>query len=161
MAYRIPNSPLPITDMGRRSFVKGDWLTGGSCPTATGIRCHHIPTATASGGPSHRHTFALSIPILENLIKPRPKEEWELAHLYEYRQFPYPGDEEAMQEFIPKGGMIGTTIGPKGTIEVDKDAVNYQKQLQDKKFEQEALKMWMRMRNEVIGELQEQGFDLE
>ncbi|MED6226967.1 hypothetical protein PIB30_108956 [Stylosanthes scabra] len=56
-----------------------------------------------------------------------------------------------MQEFIAKGGMIGTTIGPKGTIEVDKDAVNYQKQLQDKKFEQEAMKMWMRMRNEVIG----------
>ena len=94
-------------------------------------------------------------------LKPRPKEEWELAHLYEYRQFPYPGDEEAMQEFIANGGMIGTTIGPKGTIETDKDALNYQKQLQDKKFEQEALKMWMRMRNEVIGELQEQGFDLE
>ncbi|KAL1333313.1 hypothetical protein HN51_062120 [Arachis hypogaea] len=94
-------------------------------------------------------------------LKPRPKEEWELAHLYEYRQFPYPGDEEAMQEFIAKGGMIGTTIGPKGTIETDKDALNYQKQLQDKKFEQEALKMWMRMRNEVIAELQEQDFDLE
>ena len=94
-------------------------------------------------------------------LKPRPKEEWELAHLYEYRQFPYPGDEEAMQEFIAKGGMIGTTIGPKGTIETDKDAYNYQKELQDKKLEQEAQKLWMRMRNEVIADLQEQGFGVE
>lgn len=81
--------------------------------------------------------------------------------MYEYRQFPYPGDEEAMQEFIAKGGMIGTTIGPKGTIETDKDAYNYQKELQDKKLEQEAQKLWMRMRNEVIADLQEQGFGVE
>lgn len=92
---------------------------------------------------------------------PRPKEEWELAHLYERREFPYPGDEEAMEEFIAKGGMIGTTVGPKGMIEGDKDSFNYQKQLQDQKFEQEAQKMWMRMRNEVITELQEKGFDVE
>ncbi|KAL0460550.1 UNVERIFIED_CONTAM: hypothetical protein Slati_0682200 [Sesamum latifolium] len=50
-------------------------------------------------------------------LKPRPKEEKELAHLYERRKFPYPGDKEAMEEFIAKGGMIGTTIGPKGIIE--------------------------------------------
>ncbi|KAF3944035.1 hypothetical protein CMV_029461 [Castanea mollissima] len=37
-------------------------------------------------------------------LKPRPKEERELAHLYEWREFPYPGDEEAMEEFIAKGG---------------------------------------------------------
>ncbi|XP_059626521.1 uncharacterized protein LOC132269369 [Cornus florida] len=94
-------------------------------------------------------------------LKPRPKEEKELAHLYERRQFPYPGDEEAMKEFIEKGGMIGTTIGPKGIIESDKDSYNYQKKLQDKKFEQESFKMWMRMRNEVVSELQEKGFDVE
>jgi hypothetical protein len=57
--------------------------------------------------------------------------------------------------------MIGTTIGPKGTVETDKDSYNYQKQLQDKKFEQEAQKMWFRMRNEVIQELQEKGYDVE
>ena len=94
-------------------------------------------------------------------LKPRPKEERELAHLYERREFPYPGDEEAMEEFIAKGGMIGTTIGPKGMVETDKDAVNYQKEMQNKKFEQEALKLWFRMRNEVIAELQEKGFDVE
>ncbi|KAK4367519.1 hypothetical protein RND71_011311 [Anisodus tanguticus] len=94
-------------------------------------------------------------------LKPRPKEEKELAHLYERRKFPYPGDEKAMEEFVAKGGMIGTTIGPKGVIESDKDSYNYQKVLQDKKVDQEALKLWMRMGNEVISELQEKGFDVE
>ncbi|KAM4095856.1 hypothetical protein ACJW30_08G062200 [Castanea mollissima] len=80
-------------------------------------------------------------------LKPRPKEERELAHLYECS--------------LPKGGMIGTTIGPKGFIETDKDAFNYQKDLQNKKLEQEAQKLWLRMRNEVIQELQEKGHDVE
>ncbi|CAI0475529.1 unnamed protein product [Linum tenue] len=94
-------------------------------------------------------------------LKPRPKEERELAHLYERREFPYPGDTEAMEEFVAKGGMIGTTIGPKGVVETDKDSYNYQKDLQNKKFDQEAQKLWIRMRNEVIQELQEKGFDVE
>ncbi|KAG8367034.1 hypothetical protein BUALT_Bualt16G0030400 [Buddleja alternifolia] len=94
-------------------------------------------------------------------LKPKPKEEKELAHLYERRKFPYPGDEEAMEEFVAKGGMIGTTIGPKGIVETDKDSYNFQKELQDEKFDQEALKLWLRMRNEVISELQEKGFDVE
>lgn len=94
-------------------------------------------------------------------LKPRPKEERELAHLYERREFPYPGDEEAMEEFIAKGGMIGTAIGPKGVFEKDKDSVNFQNQLQNEKFEQEAKKLWLRMRNEVISELQEKGYDVE
>ncbi|KAL0436795.1 UNVERIFIED_CONTAM: hypothetical protein Sradi_0387400 [Sesamum radiatum] len=37
-------------------------------------------------------------------LKPKPKEEKELAHLYERRKFPYPGDKEAMEEFVAKGG---------------------------------------------------------
>ncbi|XP_027157406.1 uncharacterized protein LOC113758905 [Coffea eugenioides] len=94
-------------------------------------------------------------------LKPQPKEEQELAHLYERPNFPYPGDKEAMEEFIAKGGMIGTTIGPKGIIETDKDSINFQKNLQDKKFEQEAFKLWMRMKNEVVSELQQKGFDVE
>ncbi|KAL1829053.1 hypothetical protein ACET3Z_007465 [Daucus carota] len=94
-------------------------------------------------------------------LKPKPKEEKELAHLYERRQFPYPGDAEAMEEFIAQGGMIGTTIGPKGGPETDKDSVNFQKQLQDRKFENEAFKMWVRMRNEVVAELQSKGYDVE
>ncbi|XP_028093586.1 uncharacterized protein LOC114293674 [Camellia sinensis] len=61
-------------------------------------------------------------------LKPKPKEERELAHLNERRKFPYPGDNEAMKEFVAKGGMIS-------------------KELQDKKFEQEALKLRIRMRN--------------
>ncbi|EXB31955.1 hypothetical protein L484_013587 [Morus notabilis] len=94
-------------------------------------------------------------------LKPKPKEEKELAHLYERREFPYPGDKEAMEEFIGKGGMIGTAIGPKGIPELDKDAYNYHQELQDKKLQQEALKLWLRMRNEVVSELQEKGFDVE
>ena len=94
-------------------------------------------------------------------LKPKPKEEKELAHLYERREFPYPGDAEAMEEFIAKGGMIGTTIGPKGALETDKDSVNFQKQLQDKKFEHEAFKMWVRMRSEVVADLQNKGYEIE
>ncbi|KAL3649156.1 hypothetical protein CASFOL_005559 [Castilleja foliolosa] len=94
-------------------------------------------------------------------LKPKPREEKEMARLYERRKFPYPGDAEAMEEFVAKGGMIGTTIGPKGIVDADKDAYNFQKELQDKKFDQEALKLWMRMRNEVLLEFQEKGFDVE
>uniref|UniRef100_A0A0D9V0W6 Uncharacterized protein n=1 Tax=Leersia perrieri TaxID=77586 RepID=A0A0D9V0W6_9ORYZ len=94
-------------------------------------------------------------------LKPRPKEEREMAHLYERREFPYPGDEEAIEEFIKSGGTLGTTIGPKGFADANMDSDNMQKQLQSKKFEQEAQKLWFRMRNEVIQELQEKGFDVE
>ena len=66
-----------------------------------------------------------------------------------------------MEEFIAKGGMIGTTIGPKGDTETDADAQNYQAEMQKKKLNNEALKLWMRMRNEVIAELQEKGYDVE
>ncbi|XP_010262759.1 PREDICTED: uncharacterized protein LOC104601201 [Nelumbo nucifera] len=94
-------------------------------------------------------------------LKPRPKEEKEMAHLYERRRFPYPGDKEAVEEFIASGGALGTTIGPRGFIESGKDSENFQKKLQSKKFEQEAQKLWLRMRNEVISELQEKGYDVE
>ncbi|XP_066360016.1 uncharacterized protein [Miscanthus floridulus] len=94
-------------------------------------------------------------------LKPRPKEEKEMAHLYERREFPYPGDEEAIEEFIKSGGALGTTIGPKGFADANMDSENMQKQLQSKKFEQEAQKLWLRMRNEVVQELQEKGFDIE
>uniref|UniRef100_A0ACD5UY95 Uncharacterized protein n=4 Tax=Avena sativa TaxID=4498 RepID=A0ACD5UY95_AVESA len=94
-------------------------------------------------------------------LKPRPKEEKEMAHLYERREFPYPGDEEAVEEFIKSGGALGTTIGPKGFADANMDSDNMQKQLQSKKFDQEAQKLWFRMRNEVVQELQEKGFDVE
>ncbi|GMG98300.1 hypothetical protein Nepgr_000140 [Nepenthes gracilis] len=74
-------------------------------------------------------------------LKPRPKDERELAHLYERREFPYPGDKEAMEEFIAKGDMIGTAVGPKGIIDPEKDSCNYQKTLHDMKFEQDAQKL--------------------
>ncbi|KAF9665582.1 hypothetical protein SADUNF_Sadunf16G0138000 [Salix dunnii] len=57
--------------------------------------------------------------------------EIELALLYERRESPYPGDAAAMEEFVAKG--------------------------KDTKFKQEAQKLWFRMRNEVIQELQEKG----
>jgi hypothetical protein len=89
------------------------------------------------------------------------QEEKEMAHLYERREFPYPGDEEAVEEFIKSGGALGTTIGPKGFADANMDSDNMQKQLQSKKFDQEAQKLWFRMRNEVVQELQEKGFDVE
>lgn len=49
-------------------------------------------------------------------LKPRPKEEKEMAHLYERRKFPYPGDAEAVEEFVASGGTLGTTSGPKGFV---------------------------------------------
>jgi hypothetical protein len=61
--------------------------------------------------------------------------------LYERREFPYPGDEDAMEEFIQKGGMIGTTIRPKGMVENDMDESDYKKELNYKKFEQEVQKL--------------------
>ncbi|XP_011624664.1 uncharacterized protein LOC18437641 isoform X2 [Amborella trichopoda] len=94
-------------------------------------------------------------------LKPRPKEEWEMAHLYERIKYPYPGDEEAMKEFIASGGAIGTAIGPKGIMDDGNDSENFPKKPQSKKFEQESQKLWFRMRNEVISELREKGFDVE
>ncbi|XP_027337682.1 uncharacterized protein LOC113851415 [Abrus precatorius] len=67
--------------------------------------------------------------------------------------------EEALKEFISKGGMLGTTIGPKGMVENDKDTCNCQNELQNKN--QEAQKLWLRMRNEVVAELKEKGIDVE
>ncbi|RDX75359.1 hypothetical protein CR513_44765, partial [Mucuna pruriens] len=63
--------------------------------------------------------------------------------------------EEALKEFIAKGGMIGTTIGPKGMAESDEDRNNNQKELQSKSFDQEAQKLWLKMKNEVTTELKE------
>ena len=74
------------------------------------------------------------------------QEEKEMAHLYERRRFPYPGDQEAVEEFIASGGTLGTTIGPKGFI--DSGKVNFQKQLQSKKFDQEARKLWFFLHEE-------------
>ncbi|KAK6140069.1 hypothetical protein DH2020_026204 [Rehmannia glutinosa] len=65
-----------------------------------------------------------------------------------------------MKDFISKGGMIGTTIGPNGVIEIDRDAYNFPKELHDEKFGQEALKLWVRMRNDFFTELQERIFIL-
>lgn len=84
-----------------------------------------------------------------------------MAHLYERIRYPYPGDKEAFDEFIKSGGAIGTAIGSKGFIDSDNEFESLQKQLQSQKFEQEAQKLWFRMRNEVIHELQEKGFDIE
>ncbi|KAL5711344.1 hypothetical protein ACHQM5_006873 [Ranunculus cassubicifolius] len=94
-------------------------------------------------------------------LKPKPKEEKEMAHLYERRMFPYPGDKEAMDAFMASGGTIGTTIGPKGLIETGEDPDNFQKKLQSKKLENESLKLWFRMRNEVLQDLHDKGYDVE
>ncbi|KAG4974858.1 hypothetical protein JHK82_031741 [Glycine max] len=58
--------------------------------------------------------------------------------------------EEALKEFIAKGKMIGTTNSPKGKAESDKE-----------NFDEEAQKLWLRMKNELKTELMENGFDVE
>ena len=90
----------------------------------------------------------------------RTKKEKQMAHLYEKIDYPYPGNEEAMKEFIAKGGMIGMEMGSKGLIEKD-DSHNFQKEWQDKKLEQEAMRLWLRMGNDVSSELQEKWFEFE
>lgn len=104
---------------------------------------------------------ALSVYSFLKTILHISQEEKGMAHLYERREFPYPGDEEAVEEFIKSGGALGTTIGPKGFVDTNVDSDNMQKQLQSKKFDQEAQKLWFRVRNEVVQELQEKGFDVE
>ncbi|KAL1332612.1 hypothetical protein HN51_061387 [Arachis hypogaea] len=80
----------------------------------------------------------------------RPEEEQELDHK-QHQQFPLASNLEEMKEFVSD---IGTKIGLKGMVENDKE-------LDGKKFEQEAQKLWMKMRNEVVSELQEKGIDVE
>ena len=46
--------------------------------------------------------------------------------------------------------MIGTSTSPKGMAESDKE-----------NFDEEAQKLWLRMKNEVKTELREKGFDVE
>ncbi|CAE6248556.1 unnamed protein product [Arabidopsis arenosa] len=53
------------------------------------------------------------------------------------------------------------SLGPKGIVESEGEADNYQKEMEKKKFDKEAQKLWLRMRNEVITELQEKGHNLE
>ncbi|KAG2274777.1 hypothetical protein Bca52824_057332 [Brassica carinata] len=54
------------------------------------------------------------------------------------REFPYPGDREAIEDFVAKGGMVGTRIGPKGIVESEGEADNYQKEMEKKMFDEEA-----------------------
>ncbi|KAG6555966.1 hypothetical protein Mapa_001906 [Marchantia paleacea] len=90
-------------------------------------------------------------------LKPRTKEEKEMAHLYQRRDFPYPGDEEAVKEFVAKGGTYGTTIGTQAAMQSTGDDLI--SDLQREKFEREAQKLWLRMRHEVLREFEERDYD--
>lgn len=80
-----------------------------------------------------------------------------MADSYERRVFPYPGDKEAVKEFIERGGASGTTIGTKADRQkAGDDRVS---ELQKEKFEKEAEKLWSRMQQEAMREFQEQGFE--
>lgn len=79
-----------------------------------------------------------------------------MADRYERRVFPYPGDKEAVQEFIEQGGASGTTIGHKlDRLKAGDDQVS---NLEKEKFDREAQKLWLRMQNEALREFHEQGF---
>ncbi|CAI8584992.1 unnamed protein product [Vicia faba] len=83
---------------------------------------------------------------------PQLKEKLEQANLY-------PSNVESVKEFMDKGKMIGATL--KGLIESDKDACGCEKEMQGKKGNEEAQKMWSKMKNEVVAELREKGIDVE
>ncbi|BAT88368.1 hypothetical protein LR48_Vigan09g122900 [Vigna angularis] len=70
--------------------------------------------------------------------------------------------EEALKDFISKGRMIGDAFSPKGMDKSDKDGnYNNQKETQNKNFDEEAQKLWLRLKNEVATELKKKGFDVE
>ncbi|CAJ1960343.1 unnamed protein product [Sphenostylis stenocarpa] len=66
--------------------------------------------------------------------------------------------EEALKEFIGKGGMIGTTVSPK---DMDGNNNNNPNEMESKNFDAEAQKLWLRLKNEVTTELKEKGFHVE
>ncbi|KAK7333249.1 hypothetical protein VNO80_30014 [Phaseolus coccineus] len=69
--------------------------------------------------------------------------------------------EEALKDFIGKGRMIGTAVSPKGVSGNDNDGNNNnQKEKQNKNLDEEAQKLWLRLKNEVATELKEKGFDV-
>ncbi|CAL5202472.1 unnamed protein product [Lathyrus oleraceus] len=82
---------------------------------------------------------------------PQLKEKFEQANLY-------PSDVESVKEFFAKGKMIGATL--KGLIESDKDECGCE-EIQRKKVDEEAQRMWLKMKNEVVAELREKGIDVE
>ncbi|CAL0335024.1 unnamed protein product [Lupinus luteus] len=92
-------------------------------------------------------------------LKLRPTETQEFAHLLEGQEFPYPRDKGAMKEFIAKERVVRSTSGSNGTVGNDKSAYDYQNEIDRKKFDQEAQKVWSGMRDEVIAELKEKGFN--
>ncbi|MED6138482.1 hypothetical protein PIB30_074626 [Stylosanthes scabra] len=83
-------------------------------------------------------------------LKPQPKVDQQIDHK-QHQQFPLASNLGAMKEFATD---IRTKIGSKGMVENDKEQ-------ERNKFEQEAQKLWMKMRNEVVAELQEKGIDVE
>ncbi|XP_019430116.1 PREDICTED: uncharacterized protein LOC109337562 [Lupinus angustifolius] len=93
-------------------------------------------------------------------LKLRPMETQEFAHLHERQEFPYPRDKGATKEFTAKERVMRTTSGANGMVGNDKSAPIYQKEIEGEKFDQEAQKVWLGMRDEVIAELKEKGFDV-
>lgn len=83
---------------------------------------------------------------------PTIKEKFEEANLYL-------GEVESVKEFIAKGKMIGTTL--KGIVESDDKDASGREEMVKRKADQEAQKMWLKMKNEVVAELREKGIDVE
>ncbi|KAI4964302.1 hypothetical protein ZWY2020_006701, partial [Hordeum vulgare] len=79
--------------------------------------------------------------------------------LYERREFPASAMRRRVEESIKSGAPWARRSGSRFADEHGLD--NMQKQLQSKKFDQEARKLWLRMRNEVVQELLEKGSDVE
>nr|VDD18053.1 unnamed protein product [Brassica rapa] len=46
-----------------------------------------------------------------------------------------------MEDFVAKGGVVGTMISPKRIVESEGEADNYRKEMEKKKFDKEAQKL--------------------
>lgn len=82
------------------------------------------------------------------------QEEKALAHLYEHIEYPYPGDKDAVENFLETGGSRGANLKTRLSTRVDDKSG----QLQKEKVEREAAKLWQRMKREAVRELQEVGY---
>ncbi|CAM6092418.1 unnamed protein product [Calypogeia fissa] len=89
-------------------------------------------------------------------LKPRTKEEREMANLYQRREYPYPGDKEAVKEFVEKGGTYGTAIGSQSALKESGNSILLD--MQREKFERESHKLWLRMQREVLQDFEERGY---
>eukprot|EP00271_Cylindrocystis_brebissonii_P021481 TRINITY_DN7683_c0_g1_i1.p2 TRINITY_DN7683_c0_g1~~TRINITY_DN7683_c0_g1_i1.p2 ORF type:complete len:132 (+),score=20.70 TRINITY_DN7683_c0_g1_i1:436-831(+) len=93
-------------------------------------------------------------------LKPKTRDEREMASYYERRVSPFPGDTEAVAKWIAEKGAASSIVPPKPGRPRSPTVRDAQLALQEARVEREAEKLWMRMRREAQRELREQGLEV-